>query len=119
MEQIAVVTDSTSDLPPEIARAAGIEVVPLSVIHQGKVYLDGIDITPDQFYPLLVGSTELPTTSQPTLAQFTEVYGRLVDKGYEVISVHISKGLSSTVETARAAAAALRRSISMCSTRDS
>jgi DegV family protein with EDD domain len=107
VEQIAIVTDSTSDLSPEIAAAAGIEVVPLSVIHQGKVYLDGIDITPDEFYPLLKSSSELPTTSQPTLIQFTEVYQRLLDKGYQIISVHISKGLSSTFETARSAAASL------------
>jgi DegV family protein with EDD domain len=98
--QIAIVTDSTSDLPRSEAAKHGIEIIPLSVIYQDKTYLDGIDITPDKFYPMLAEGSELPKTSQPSIGQFTEVYSRLLGQGREVISVHISKKLSSTVMTA-------------------
>jgi DegV family protein with EDD domain len=103
LAEIRIVTDSTSDLPPAVAREHGIDIIPLSVIHKGKTYLDGVDITPDQFYPMLTGG-ELPKTSQPTLHQFNEVFRRHLDAGREVISLHISGGLSSTVATAKSAA---------------
>ncbi len=107
MDNIAIVTDSTSDLSQTDAAERGITVVPLHVIHQGKTYRDGLDITPDAFYPLLKGSDELPKTSQPTPEQFTEVYKPLLEQGKEVLSVHISGGLSSTVDSARSAAGRL------------
>jgi DegV family protein with EDD domain len=104
VDSIAIVTDSTSDLSQTRAAEHGITVVPLHVTHQGRVYRDGLDITPEAFYPLLEGSDELPKTSQPTPEQFTEVYKPLVEQGKEVLSVHISGGLSSTVDSARSAA---------------
>jgi DegV family protein with EDD domain len=66
-----------------------------------------VDITPEQFYPLLESSPELPKTSQPTPEQFTNVYQNLLTQGKEIISLHISSGLSSTFATAKAAAEAL------------
>jgi len=107
LEEIRVVTDSTADLTPETAREHGIEVIPLSVIHGDATYLDRVDITPESFYRLLSESQDLPKTSQPTPHQFMEVFMRLVDKGYRVLAIHLSSNLSSTVETARAAASAL------------
>lgn len=69
MSGIAVVTDSTSDIPKGLAKQYGISVVPLSVIHEGVVYRDGIDITPEQFYPMLekadVSTHQFPAFAQP------------------------------------------------------
>ncbi len=107
MNNIAIVTDSTSDLSQATAGQQGIAVVPLYVTHQGKAYRDGVDITPDQFYPLLEASTELPKTSQPSPEQFKKLYEGLLQQGKEIISLHISSGLSSTAATAKAAAEAL------------
>lgn len=104
MTNIAVVTDSTSDLSQAAAGQQGITVIPLFVTHEGKAYRDGIDITPEDFYPLLQKSTELPKSSQPTPDQFRELYRGLLERAQEVISIHISEGLSSTVAAARAAA---------------
>lgn len=104
MDNIAVVTDSTSDLSQAEAKKHGISIIPLSVIHRSKVYLDGIDIQPESFYPMLQESNELPKTSQPTPSQFEELYNKLLESGKEILSIHLSKGLSSTFDTARAVA---------------
>ena len=107
MDPVSIVTDSTSDLAPNVATAHNIEVVPLSVIHADRAYLDGVDITPSSFYPMLTSSSELPKTSQPTVHQFKEVFGRLLQQGHSVVSLHISGGLSATKDAARSAAAEL------------
>ncbi|NPV70118.1 MAG: DegV family protein [Firmicutes bacterium] len=104
MHKIAVVTDSTSDISPQTASANDIVIVPLSVIVEGKAYLDGVEITPSQFYSTLASSRDLPKTSQPTPEQFMGVYKPLLEAGHSIVSVHISGGLSSTVESARSAA---------------
>ncbi len=103
-KKIRIVTDSTADLSPDVAAEYGIEVLPLSVIIGDQVYRDGVDLTPSQFYPLLMSSPVLPTTSQVSPGQFMQCFQRLVQEGYEVISIHLSQGLSSTVETARSMA---------------
>ncbi|MGE5485844.1 MAG: DegV family protein [Ignavibacteriales bacterium] len=107
MAGISVVTDSTSDISPQTAAGENIVVVPLSVLMGGRSYLDGVDITPSQFYPMLEASRELPKTSQVTPEHFISTYKPLLDSGNSVVSVHISGGLSSTVESARAAARSL------------
>lgn len=109
MSDTAIVTDSTSDLSQATAAQHGITVIPLHVLHRGKGYRDGVDITPDEFYPLLQSGDELPKTSQPTPLQFREVYSSLLDQGKDVLSFHISRGLSSTVDTARAVVERLSR----------
>jgi DegV family protein with EDD domain len=101
---IAVVTDSTSDIPKGLAKQYGISVVPLSVIHEGVVYRDGIDITPEQFYPMLEKADSLPTSSQPSPSQFMDVFKPLIESGKQVLSFHLSRALSSTVDSARLAA---------------
>lgn len=103
-QKVRIVTDSTADISPELAAEYGIEVLPLSVIVGDRVYLDGVDLTPSEFYPLLKSSPVLPTTSQVSPGQFMQCYERLVREGYEVVSIHLSQGLSSTVETARSMA---------------
>jgi len=104
LNDIAIVTDSTSDLSQATAAQYGITVVPLYVTHKGQAYRDGIDISPEEFYPLLESSDELPKTSQPSPEQFKRVYQDLLAHAKEIISLHISSGLSSTAATAKAAA---------------
>jgi DegV family protein with EDD domain len=97
---VKVVTDSTADLPPELARCLGIEVVPLCVHFGEETLRDGVDIGPDGFYRKLVRSQRLPTTSAPSPGVFQEVYGRLLQEAEGVISIHISSKLSATLNSA-------------------
>ena len=104
---IRIVTDSVADLPPSVAQAHDISIVPLYVVIDGKTYRDGVDIDADEFYARLVKVQSLPTTSQPTVADFQEVYQRLLDKGHSIVSVHVSSKLSGTVNSATQAKASL------------
>ena len=97
---IRIVTDSCSDLPPEAAWANDITVVPLYVIIGGETYRDGVDMTADDFYSRLVELPSLPTTSQPSVADFQEVYRRLLGEGHQIVSIHVSSKLSGTLNSA-------------------
>ena len=97
---VKVVTDSTADLPDDLAQSLGIIVVPLSVNFGTDTYLDGLDIRADEFYTKLINSDSLPTTSQPTPAAFIEVYHALSSETDEIISIHISPKLSGTINSA-------------------
>lgn len=106
--KIKIVTDSTADLPMEFVKANDVTVVPLYVNFPEKTYRDGLDLTAKEFYPLLSQCTkELPKTSTPTISDFTDIYRSLLDKGHEIISIHISSGLSSTYAMAESAAKTL------------
>ena len=104
---IKIVTDSTSDLSPEMAQALGVTVVPLEVIFGEDAYREGIDITADEFYERLASSRSLPTTSAPSVGVFQETYERLLGRGDSILSIHISGKLSATVRSAQAAAEAM------------
>jgi DegV family protein with EDD domain len=104
---IRIVTDSVADLAPALASANDITVVPAYVIIGSETYKDGVEITADRFYSRLAGLSRLPTTSQPTIGDFQEVYQRLLDQGHQVVSVHVSSKLSGTVNSATQAKAAL------------
>lgn len=97
---IRVVTDSTADLPPELAQRFGIEVVPLYVHFGEQTRKDGVDIGPDEFYQRLVQSPQLPTTSAPSPGVFQELYSRLLAEAEGIISIHISSKLSATHNSA-------------------
>jgi DegV family protein with EDD domain len=101
---VRIVTDSTADLPPELARDLGISVVPLSVIFGDEVYHEGVDITHDLFYDKLINGKVLPTTSAPSVGDFLQVYEPLLGETDEIVSVHISSKLSATCDNARQAA---------------
>ena len=103
-QQLHIVTDSTADLLPSVARRHGITVVPLSVLFEAQVFKDGIDLLPDQFYKRLVESQKLPTTSPPSIGEFVGAYERLIGSG-DIISIHISSRLSETAKRARDAVA--------------
>ncbi len=97
---VKVVTDSSSDLPPEVAGELGITVVPLYLRFGDEVYRDGVDISPDEFYRKLVASPVHPTTSQPPPSDFADVYRRLAQETDAVVSVHISSKASGTYDSA-------------------
>ncbi|MBI4198594.1 MAG: DegV family protein [Chloroflexi bacterium] len=100
---VKVVTDSTADLPPELARELDITVTPLSVRFGQESFLDGVDLSSDAFFQRLVAAKELPTTSQPAPGAFLLVYRRLLEAGHQVLSVHVSEKLSGTLNSARQA----------------
>jgi DegV family protein with EDD domain len=110
MARVAVVTDSTATLPPDLLERHGIHVVSLYVIFGGDRTLREVEITDyPAFFEELRAAEALPTTSQPSVGDFTSVYEPLLADGGEVVSVHISGGLSGTPEAARQAAQALER----------
>jgi DegV family protein with EDD domain len=93
---IAVVTDSTSDLPPDIAQLHGISVVPLNVHIEDETFLDGVTISADEMYRRLPDQKVIPTTSAPSVGTFAEMYEKLGETHDEIISVHLSSKLSLT-----------------------
>ena len=101
---VKIVTDSTADLPPELAQELDITVVPLQVIFGDQAYRDGVDMTSEEFFRRLPHAAELPRTSQPSPGDFQQVYRQLAQQTDRVLSIHLSSGLSGTVETARQAA---------------
>lgn len=104
MSKIVIVTDSTADISREVADRLGIVVIPLTVHFEDKSYLDRIDISNQEFYEHLKTCKTLPTTSQISPGVFLETYQRLADEGFEeIISVHLAKTLSGTVDSARIA----------------
>ena len=100
---IKVVTDSTSDLPADVAESLGIEVVPLNVHFGSDVYKDRVNLMPDAFYDKLINGDILPTTSQPSVGEFIDVYERLGSDADGIVSVHLSEKLSGTMNAARQA----------------
>ena len=110
MSPVAVVTDSTSYLPPELIERHGITVVPLYVVFGGDRTVPEVEITDfPAFFEELRTAEKLPTTSQPSVGDFTAAFEPLLAAGNEVISVHISGGLSGTPEAARQAKETLTR----------
>jgi DegV family protein with EDD domain len=98
---IQVITDSTSDIPQEIAKELGIRVVPIYVRFGDQLFRDGVDIHSDQLYKMLTASTRwYPATSQPTPEDFEAVYKEYCDKCDGIISIHISSKISGTYNSA-------------------
>lgn len=104
---IGVVTDSTSDLPENIAKELNIEVIPIYVLWEGKTYRDGVDMLPDEFFRRLVSTEVLPTTSQPTQPDFENTYLKLSKTCTGILSIHVSSKLSGTFTAAVQAATAI------------
>ena len=104
---IRIVTDSSADLPEDLVQKHGITVLPCYVVVDDRTFKDGVDIQADEFYHRLQADGRTPTTAQPTVADFQEVYRRLVGRGDQVISVHVSGKLSGTLNSAEQAKASL------------
>lgn len=103
---VHVITDSTCDLPSSVVADLGIQVLPLYIHVEGNDYLDGIDITREQFYSRLPDFKDHPRTAVPSILKFRAMYDDLAEKGAtEVLSIHITATLSAVTDVARAAAA--------------
>ena len=104
---VAIVVDSTADLPPELAHALDIAVVPLIVRFGERTFRDGVDLTPSAFLAELTASTASPSTSQPAVADFQTAFQTALDAGKDVVCLTIASQLSGTHNAARLAAEAV------------
>jgi DegV family protein with EDD domain len=98
--KIQVITDSTSDIPPEVAQELGIRVVPIYLRFGDKTYRDGVDIKSEEFYSKLESSPVHPATSQPNPEDFTGVYKEYCENIDGIVSIHISSRISGTFNSA-------------------
>lgn len=100
-----IVTDRGSDFSP--AQLAGLDIhfVPMRLTLDGKTYSSGEDLSAEAFYDLIQQTESFPTTSQPAAGEFAQLYRSLAEKDPEILSIHISSGLSGTMDSARAGAA--------------
>jgi DegV family protein with EDD domain len=97
---VKIVTDSTCDIPAELAEQYGITVVPVTVRFGTTSFLDGVELTTDELYERLTSGGDLPTTSQPSIGEFLEVYERVGQDADGIVSIHVSAKLSGTYNSA-------------------
>ncbi len=102
--KVALVTDSSCDLPEATAHSAGLVKVPLTLSFGETTFVDGVDITPAQFYQRLAVAEAPPRTSQPAVGDFRATFERLLENHEGILSLHLSAGLSGTFQAALAAA---------------
>jgi DegV family protein with EDD domain len=100
MSKIAIVTDSSASIPQNLQDKYNIKVAPLLLLWGDKHYEDGVDIQANEFYQKLETSDILPTTSQATIAKFTEIFKELVEQGYDILTLVLSSKLSGTLDSA-------------------
>ncbi len=100
MSGIAIVTDSTSYIPPDLVRKYGLHVAPQILIWGEETLRDGIDIMPDDFYARLKTASVMPTTSQVTIAYFKELFEKLAGEGKQILALLVSSKLSGTISSA-------------------
>jgi len=101
---VRVVTDSTADIPPEMAEKLGITVVPAYVAFGTETYQDGVDLTKQQFYDRLNASRVIPTTAAPPIGAYEEVFHRLAEETAEMVSLQAVGRLSALYSVAAIAA---------------
>ncbi len=106
MSKIAIVTDSTADLSPEQLAELDVRMVSLLITLEGTTYADQVDLSTYEFYELTEKSASVPSTASPSPQAFLDVYNELLEEGYtSCLSIHISEAMSSTITSARQAAA--------------
>jgi uncharacterized protein len=98
--RVAVVTDSTCDLPPSLIEELNIGVVPVRVTFGSENYLDKVTLTPSEFYARFAVTSQVPRTSQPPPADFTQVYQNLATHAGSIVSIHLSAAVSGTYQAA-------------------
>lgn len=104
LPEIAIVTDSTSDLTSEFIGDLNISIIPLKIKIGDDYYKDGVELSKREFWKRITSENIIPKTSQPSPAEFKELYEKLFKKGYKkIISIHISSKLSGTQQAARVA----------------
>lgn len=100
MSKVKIITDSTAYLPAQYVEQYGIEVLPLTILWDGKEYRDGVDVSAAQFYQRLEQSATLPTTSQISAQAFSVTYEKFLSQGYEILVMGVSRGISGTYNSA-------------------
>ena len=103
MRKVAVVADSTCCLPQELVEKYDIYVVPLEIVHEGKSYRDGVDITPNDVYRIMRKKENLPTTSTPATGDFLNAYRQVSQKAESILCITLTGIQSKTFEAASAA----------------
>lgn len=106
---VQIITDSTTDIPPDLAQRLGITVIPCLVRFGEKFYRDGVDLTREAFYALLRQSPV--ATSQPPIGVFEQIYRQAAERGREILSIHAAGRLSGIYNAACAAARNLPQAI--------
>jgi DegV family protein with EDD domain len=99
-----IVTDSGFDLSPEQQQGVNLNTLPLKLTLNGVTYRSGVDIQPEEFYQLLEDTDAMPITSTPSPGEFLEIYNNVAKEDPEILSIHISSGLSGTFNSAVTAA---------------
>jgi DegV family protein with EDD domain len=100
MAKVAIVTDSSPYIPDDLLHENNIHVVPLTVIWGEENFYDGVDIKPQEFYQRLETAKVMPSTSQPSVADFEVLFRSLHNQGYEILAILISEDLSGTISSA-------------------
>jgi DegV family protein with EDD domain len=100
MANVAIVTDSTAYIPPDVVQKHNLTIVPQIVIWDNQTLEDGIDIQPTEFYARLATSKSMPTTSQVSVLSMHNAFSNLLSQGYEVLGMFVSTKLSGTVQSA-------------------
>lgn len=100
MSKVAIVTDSTCCLPPELVEKYSVSVVPISILHEGRSYRDGVDILPSEVYQIMRRKDNLPTTSTPSTGDFLSIYCQLSQKAEGILCVTLTGLQSKTFEAA-------------------
>ena len=103
MTNVKIVTDSSCTMEKSLRDELNIHMMPLSIMVDGVVYPDDDHLPGEKFMDMMANAKALPKTSQPPIGEFVELYDRLGEDGSEVISIHMTKGFSGTVEAARQA----------------
>ncbi|UPW83747.1 DegV family protein [Lysinibacillus sp. Ag94] len=96
----AIVTDSTAYIPAEERERLNIHMIPLSVNISGQLFAEEVDITASEFYDKVRGAKEFPKTTQPPIGEFATLFEELAKEYDEVISIHLSSGISGTYQGA-------------------
>jgi len=94
MDEVRIVADSSICLPKELLKKYHIELVPETIIFGSKVYRDGVDLDPQEFYTLLAQAQELPTTSAPSPQDFTNSYQRVARNASSIACILVTAGFS-------------------------
>lgn len=103
MSRVGIITDSTSSIPKELVERYGIQVVPLDLVYEKRVYRDGVDFAPGEFYQLLREAKKLPTTSATSPGTYLNAYREMAQTVDSILCITLSSKLSAVFDSARGA----------------
>lgn len=103
MSKVPIVVDSTAYIPEDLIKKHNIHVIPQIITWEGQSLLDGVDITPEQFYKRLQSASEIPKTSQPSAGAFADFFKKVGEEADSIVAILVSDHLSGTLDSARSA----------------